>query len=36
MAYGAEGKALTDQVWEETLNEFKFVGAHEIVEEMRR
>jgi hypothetical protein len=30
--YNPETKAVTDRLWEETLDEFRFVGARETIE----
>ena len=35
IAYTAEGKAVTDQLWEETLDEFEFIQARRLVESFR-
>ncbi|KAI0530006.1 hypothetical protein GGR58DRAFT_525490 [Xylaria digitata] len=35
LLYTPEGKALTQRVWDETLAEFEFAGARDIVEKMK-
>ncbi|KUI58296.1 Retinol dehydrogenase 13 [Cytospora mali] len=35
MLYGAEGAAVIDKVWNETLAEFEFAGLRKIIESMR-
>ena len=35
MLYTAEGRKVTDQVWEETLDELEFAGARDILKSMK-
>lgn len=35
-AYGADNESLIQRLWDETMQEYEFAGAKEILENMRK